>query len=328
MPAPPPSAGGPQGPENFILNGGFEDGDGDEFTNWGKFNGADRMTQETEDVFEGSRALRVENPEGGDQFLTQLVSDGVPTENGAMYTASLWIKGGPGTIRFSTNASDGSTAQYGGDTEVTEDWSQIVFTFTANTDETQIVLDMGASAATYIVDDVQLISGGDPAPAPGGGEPTEPEGPENIVLNGGLEDGDNNEFANWSKFNGEDRMTQETEDVYEGDRAMRVVNPEDGEQFLTQFVSDAVPTENGAMYTASFWIKGGPGNVRISTNADTGETAQYGPDTDVTEDWSQVAYTFTANTDETRIVLDLGASAATYIVDSIELIEAEEEEEN
>jgi len=318
-PAPAPGAG-PQGPENFILNGGFEAGDNNDFTNWGKFNGADRMTQETEDVFEGSRALKVVNPAEGAQFETQLVSDAVATESGTEYTVSLWIKGGPGTIRFSTNAGLGDE-QYGGDTEVTEDWSQIAFTFTATTDETNIALDMGASAATYIVDDVQLIAGNEPAPAPGAQVPS---GPESIVLNGGLEDGDNDEFTNWGKFNGADRMTQETEDVYEGSRAMKVVNPAAGAQFETQLVSDALPTESGADYTASLWVKGGPGNIRISTNAGLGDE-QYGGDTEVTEDWSQIVYTFTANTDETNLALDMGASAATYIVDKIELIKVEEE---
>ena len=146
-----------EGIVNLVLNGGLEEGDGDDFTNWGKWNGADRMTAETSDVRGGARALRVVNSAAGNPWEAQFVSDEMPTEIGVEYTASMWIKGDAdgGVVRFSTNET---TAQYGPDATVTTDWQQVSWTFTATADNTRLVLDMGQSAATYIIDDILLVA--------------------------------------------------------------------------------------------------------------------------------------------------------------------------
>src|SRR5690606_30895302 len=105
---------------NIVLNGGFEEGDGDDFTNWTKQSGGDRMTAETSDVHGGSRALSVSNPGAGEPWHTQLISANMTTEAGVTYTASMWIKGDAGTVRFSTTAAAG--AMYGPDFTVSSEW--------------------------------------------------------------------------------------------------------------------------------------------------------------------------------------------------------------
>lgn len=141
---------------NLLLNGGLEVGDGDDFTNWGKWNGADRMTEETSDVHGGSRALMVVNAVDGNPWEAQFVSDAIETVVDATYTASVWIKGDPGTVRFSTNSAE--EALYGGDYSVTSDWQQYTWEFTANDVSTNLALDMGASTATYLVDDIKITA--------------------------------------------------------------------------------------------------------------------------------------------------------------------------
>lgn len=144
-----------------LANGGFEDGDGDEFINWSKFNGGDLMTATTEgdNVYSGSRALMVtvDGSQGGDeQWRIQLASDATPTEVDANYVVTAWVKAADagGTIRFSTQPE----AQYGPDTEMPTEWTQIQWAFTANVDATQVVLDMGgAFNTTYYLDEVRLI---------------------------------------------------------------------------------------------------------------------------------------------------------------------------
>ena len=282
---------------NLVSNGGFEEGDGDDFTNWTKQNGGDRMTAETADVHGGSRALAVSNPGAGEPWHTQLISDNMTTEIGVTYTASMWIKGDAGTVRFSTTAAAG--AIYGPDFTVSSEWQLYTWEFEANDTAIGIVLDMGASAANYIVDDVSVAV--------------------NLVANGGFEEGDGDDFTNWTKQNGGDRMTAETTDVYEGARAMAVSNPGDGSEWETQLISDAMATELGIAYTVSMWIKGDAdgGVVRFSTNEDT---PQYGPNYTVTTEWQRVTWTFTATSESTRLALDMGASAGNYVVDEVKVV--------
>ncbi len=303
-------------PENLLLNGDLELGSDDDFTNWGKLNGAERLTAETIEVYSGARGLKVINEIAGNPWDTQFASDVVDTEIGEEYTASIWIKGDAGTVRFSTNAQLGEE-QYVGDYTVTADWTQYSWTFTANTAQTALVLDMGTSMGTYYVDTIGVVKGDMPLPAP-----TPPVVIESLVLNGNLELGDGDDFTNWGKLNGGDRLTAETSDVYEGSRALKVVNPEEGNPWDTQFSSDAITTEIGVEYTASVWVKGETGTIRFSTNAGLGDEL-YAGDHTVTADWTQYSWVFTPTTAQTTLVLDMGASAATYTVDLIEVVKNE-----
>lgn len=301
--------------ENLIANSDLELGDGDNFINWGKFNGADLLTATTaEGEAYAGRTLRAE-AFGGDAWRTQFVSDAATTQVDVEYTLFMWIKAesGTGSMRFSTTPN----AQYSGDYEITDEWQQIQWVFTANEPATQIALDMGlVEGAVYFVDNVTLIETGAAAPQP-----------TNVLLNGGFEDGDGDEFTNWNKFNGGELMTATTDDgeVRSGSRALRAVGA--GEQpYFTQLASDEMTTISGVEYTASMWIRaeaGSPGvggTVRFSTAAGAG--AQYGGDFTVSEEWQEVVFTFTANDVLTRIVLDLGATEdAVYFIDDVSVLE-------
>ena len=296
-------------PENLLLNAYMAEGDGDDFTNWGKFNGADRVTSEAVETLVGSRALNVSNPVDGNPWETQFVSDAVATEDGEDYTVSLWIKGDPVVVRFSTNPGVGGD-QYGGDYTANADWTQYAFTFTANSATTLIALDMGATGGNFYVDAIEMVKGNQAIGLPSN---------DSALLNGGLEEGDGADFTNWGKFNGADRFSEETDDVLSGSRAANIVNGVDGNPWETQFVSDGFATENGADYTVSVWMKGDPVVVRFSTNPGVGGD-QYAGDYTVTADWSQYSYTFTANSDTTLIALDMGATAGTFIIDNIKAV--------
>jgi hypothetical protein len=303
--------------ENLLLNGGFEQGDGDEFSNWSKFNGGDGMTatSESDEAYFG-RALRAVGV-GGDAWRTQLASDGVALQDGVEYTLSMWIKAEPGTpgdggnIRFSTTPNP----LYSGNYDITTEWQQIEWVFTANASPASAVLDLGVVAnAVYFVDNVSLVATGLSGP-----QPTE------ILLNGGFEEGDGDDFTNWSKFNGADLLTSTTEpdEVRSGDRALRAVGF-GGDAWRTQIASDAVPTEDGVEYAVSLWIKAapGPGNggvIRMST-AGNGDP-QYQADVTVTTEWQKVEWFLTANSTQTQIVLDLGFTQdAVYFVDDVSVL--------
>ncbi|MEW2920907.1 carbohydrate binding domain-containing protein [Muricauda sp. ANG21] len=309
--------------ENLLLNGGFELGDGDDFTNWSKFNGGDGMTSTTADgeAYYG-RSLRAVGV-GGDAWRTQLASDPAATQVDVEYTLSMWIKAQPGTpgdggnIRFSTNPD----ALYSGNYDITTEWQQIEWVFTANANPARAVLDLGVVAdAVYFVDNVTLVATGLSGP-----QPTE------ILLNRGFEEGDGDDFTNWSKFNGADLLTATTEadEVRSGSRALRAVGF-GGDAWRTQLASDAVATEDGVEYTASLWIKAapGPGNGGVIRMSTTGNgDAQYQGDVTVTTEWQKVEWVFTANSTQTGIVLDLGATLdAVYFVDDVSLLAPPEDE--
>jgi len=307
--------------ENLLLNGGLEQGDGDEFTNWSKFNGADLMTATTEagEAYLG-RTLRAVGA-GDDAWRTQLASDAAPLQVDTEYTLSMWIKAESGTIpadggsvRFSTTPD----ALYSADYVITTDWQQIEWVFTANTTPASAVLDLGVTAnAVYFIDNITLVATGLSGP-----QPTE------ILLNGGFEEGEDDDFANWNKNNGADLLTATTEadEVRSGDRALRAVGfGEDA--WRTQLASDPFPTVDGEEYTISYWIKAEPGtpgeggSVRLSTNAGLGNE-QYSGDVTVTTDWQRVEWIITANTTSTTIVLDLGVTEnAVYFIDDVSVLE-------
>ena len=306
--------------DNLLLNGNLESGDGDEFSNWGKWNGGDGMTATTAEgeAYYG-RSLRAVAV-GGDAWRTQFVSDPAATEIGMEYTLSIWIKAAPGpgnggNVRFSTNPD----ALYSGNYDITTEWQQIEWTFTANAEQTRAVLDLGAVAdAVYYVDNITMVATG-----LGGPQPTD------ILLNGGFEEGEEDDFTNWSKLNGADLLTATTnsDEVRSGSRALRA-EAAGGDPWSTQLASDPVPTVDGVEYTASLWIKAGPlgngGTIRMSTNGNG--DAQYQGDVTVTNEWQKVEWQITANSTETGIVLDLGATeGAVYYIDDVSFIEPPQE---
>lgn len=306
---PPPDVSFSINPENLVTNGYFDEGDGDDFTGWGKFNGADRIVEEKSDVLVGNRTVRVINPVSGNEWETQFVTDAFPTVNGEAYTASMWIKGAAASVRFSTNPGVGGD-QYAGGYTATSDWTQYSWTFTANSTTTLLALDMGKDAGEFIIDAVEVVKGDTALPLPSN---------DSALLNGDLENGEGDDFTNWGKFNGSDRVTEELTDVLSGGRAAKVSNPVDGNEWETQFVSDAFDTDNGSSYTASVWIKGDPVVIRFSTNPGVGGD-QYGGNYTATGEWTKYSWSFAANSDTTLLALDMGKTKGDFIIDAVKVV--------
>lgn len=300
---------------NLLLNGTLEEGEGDEFTNWGKWNGGEGMTATTNatEAYSG-RGIRVEAA-GGDAWRTQFVSDPAATVVGVEYTAIAWVKGAQGTtgvggsIRYSTNANAG--ALYGPDATITADWQQVSWTFTANDPATRLVLDMGVTdGAVYFVDNITLVATGI-------------AGPTNELTNGGFEDG----LTGWEVLNGAIEVTNA--EANGGSNSVQV-SPAGGNPWDTQMASDGMELIFGATYEVTLWAKGaGPGGImRVSASQYDGNGADYfyGADVNVTEEWAEYSWTFEVGQDlEThRLVLDMGVGSQVIYVDDISLKEVVE----
>lgn len=145
------------------LNPGFEVGDGDEFTNWEKWNGGGTMTATTVpgEYYSGSRALKVtrDGSLGSGEWRIQLAGAPAEWEVGASYTVYMWVKASApgGSLRVSTNPS----AMYTGNQEVPTTWTLLAFTFaSANEPSSRVVLDLNGNqsvATTFYIDDVKLV---------------------------------------------------------------------------------------------------------------------------------------------------------------------------
>jgi len=148
---------------DLMRNGGFELGSGADFTNWSKFNGAPSFSAGTGgEVRTGSRSLKAVVGAAGQQFNVQLASDLMNTTIGVTYRFSFYIKATApsGRMRVST----GPTGQFQGDQTIGTDWQLVTYSFAARDAQTRVLLDLGAVANTYLIDDATFV---DATPVPG-----------------------------------------------------------------------------------------------------------------------------------------------------------------
>lgn len=144
---------------NLILNGDFEAGSGNNLTNWNVYNtnGATFSAGAgASEVHGGTRSLKVVNPNSnpGNQWRVQIASDPVTTAIGTQYVVSFWIRSLAGGYIMRTSTQP--TASYQGNQTISNSWTQITWTFTAQDAQTRILFDMGETAGTLFIDDVKV----------------------------------------------------------------------------------------------------------------------------------------------------------------------------
>jgi GH35 family endo-1,4-beta-xylanase len=312
--------------QNLVPNPGFEQGSGSTFTSWDVFNGAlpyGTFSETTTEQRSGSRALQANlaSPSGGNQWRLQIASAPITMVTGSTYTFRIWVKStvAGNNIRFSTNPS----ALYSQNFNIANanTWQQITWNFTANTTSARIVLDLanGPSAATYYLDDMEMLQ-------PANNNPS-------LVMNGGFEQVYNVGTAdegwnNWGKWNGAAAMlsTDAAGEFRSGALGLKAVIPSSATaEYQVQLVSDPATMIVGGQYTFSIYAKraasstSSTSTIRFSTN---GGTALYSGNYTPGSDWTRHSWTFTATSASTRIALDLGGSGAgvaTYFLDDASL---------
>jgi endo-1,4-beta-xylanase len=154
------------------------------------------------------------------------------------------------------------------------------------------------------------------------------QAPDNIIANGGFEEGSGNSFAHWTVFNSGNPPGTSVfsagsgpNEVRSGNRSLKVENPVGypGSQWRVQLASDLTPTAVGKRYIASYWVKAvSPnGSIRLSTQPNP----LYQGDQTIGVSWQQITWTITANESETRFLLDMGQAANTYYIDDFSVTE-------
>ncbi|MBX2966364.1 MAG: IPT/TIG domain-containing protein [Cyclobacteriaceae bacterium] len=151
------------------LNFGLEAGAGDDFSNWGKWNGGGFMFATTVpgEYYRGERALKVvrDGSLGSGQWRIQFVSDPVDTEVGVSYTLHVWARASAAGAGFRVSLNR-DTGFYPGDVALTTTWQRYSFVVPAERIEdpaTRFVLDLNGTntccspAINFFLDDIKIV---------------------------------------------------------------------------------------------------------------------------------------------------------------------------
>ncbi|MXV14520.1 endo-1,4-beta-xylanase [Hufsiella ginkgonis] len=161
--------GGPVGgASNVLTNGDFETSStaAVPFNGWAQFNataGSSFTAAAGGDVRTGTGALKIVTAQdnSGGEWRVQLASPLFNTTVDKVYKVSYWIKATApmsATVRFSTANTSGGNAQYPqANQNVTTAYELKEFTFTAKDAQTRILIDAGAKANTYFIDDITIV---------------------------------------------------------------------------------------------------------------------------------------------------------------------------
>jgi|GEM_PF-4009666 len=152
-----------------IANGGFEF----RLEAWKKRGGSDMLTLSDSVSCNGDHSLRVAPLAEGLAERVRLVSSYFRTEPGREYTVSMWINADAegGAVRLST-ANGVNDQSHELELIMTTGWEQVHWTFTANTKNTRLALDLEAKQASYYIDDIAVQI----APPPSDTTCTSPQG--------------------------------------------------------------------------------------------------------------------------------------------------------
>ncbi|MBC6994903.1 endo-1,4-beta-xylanase [Neolewinella lacunae] len=143
---------------------------------------------------------------------------------------------------------------------------------------------------------------------------------QNLIPNPGFEEGSGATFTGWNKFNEISGTFSEGTadgDFRSGERSLVGTVNMPGEAWHLQLASDLIATQVGEDYTYSVWVKAATAGTEIRFS--TQPNALYSANYTVSTEWTELEWTFTANEEMTRIVLDLGAEVNTYYLDDMTL---------
>ncbi|NDV81936.1 endo-1,4-beta-xylanase [Bacteroides sp. 51] len=141
---------------NLIPNGDFESGTISPWAGWGN-NSTREISADGEGYGDTGFAMVLMNPTDAQNFQAQAKIDfAEKLKEGQAYKLEAWVKSSVvgGSIQMQLQPNGGG--QYSGDRAIGTTWTQLVWEFTADNDDTSFFFDFGLVAATYYVDNVVL----------------------------------------------------------------------------------------------------------------------------------------------------------------------------
>ena len=316
-------------PEFNLVNGGFEDGVLDPWYIYDN-TGAGAIAEVVADgSVEGSYALHVVVPEAGANFWdVGLAQPGFVFEEGKRYTLSAFLRCKEGTldINFKPEHSADPWEGYGEQViTITDQWAEYSVTtpvFAAETSPGSATFHIGFAAGEFWMDDVKFYESEAPPPAPG----------ENILANGGFEDG---VMAPWSTYGTvtTEVVTELTdaavpEAPIEGAYCLHVVVPAAGANSWDAGLQHAGHVfEAGKQYMLSANVKSKSGtlNIHFKPERAADPWEGYGDTTfTMTEEWSEFSVmtgVIPKDVDPASITFHIAFAAGDFWVDDVKFCE-------
>lgn len=286
--------------------GTFESGDASAFGCWGNNSPTKSVSAEGEG-YESDYAMILVNPEEGGEYqewkaqAAYDLSETLSSEK--TYVVSFWAKSDvPGTVQFqfqnsSTYGSQGGYARFNTSSEwlYCEHEFQTINGEDVYEDVNRLLLNFGAYAATYYIDDFKF---GEKNPEYGQDTPADPM--VNIVTNGGFEAGAEGWTGLWGKY------TYETDAAgYDGQCLAFTLTAECANQWDAQ-VFWPVDLEVGKTYAYSFWAKSDSGlNVQFIGQNES-YSGIYKDAFDLAADWILCQGEFTYTEEDPEAVCRVG----------------------
>ncbi|WP_348798007.1 endo-1,4-beta-xylanase [Flavobacterium adhaerens] len=151
---------------NLVSNGDFETGSLSPWSGYG--NGSTRAISANGEGYGGKGyAMVLMNPVAANNYSAQQVyTFSAALEKDKEYTCTFWVKSDvPAALQVEIQNASYAGDYYGG-INVTNTWTQVVKTLKPSTaDKTKFIFDFGATAATFMIDDIVIT----PVVAAGGG---------------------------------------------------------------------------------------------------------------------------------------------------------------
>lgn len=293
------------------------------------------------------------NPHGGASCQKIVVASGTQQlvqhfqlQAGNIYTASVWMRGLPGTIGslLVTKGSSPYTTYFENDVALTGAWQQVSTQGYITTTETGNLIIQAQGPATLWVDDVAVsYTPGTFGPAPNPGLIAPPFFGMHVqrfnnsrLWNGGLEPpyyqvGVHNKIsgdvaANWLVYSGNSDVTaafsQDTNNPHSGVSSQKISVSSVNSSYVQLFqVLSLLP---GATYTMTAWLRGDPAaKTRVLLqNSHPPYNAYANAAVSLTSDWKQVSLTGQVNDTGQVNAMILVTSPGTVWVDDVSVTDA------
>jgi hypothetical protein len=315
--------------ENLVLNPSFEEDevvlDDPDWYAWATWNPAEgagsNATIVDTDAADGAKSLLVE-PVGPENWHFIVLSLPIPTQVGASYTATFMAKATePRPLGAQFKATDNSEQWGYAGFDLTTEWAEYSLTAEALNAETKLEFFCAASEVSFLLDSVSVVQVGE-APPP----PPPPVAGENILANGGFEDG----VADpWSTY-GDASLEVVQEDPVEGDYCLHVTVNSAGANFWDAGLQHAGHVfEADKSYTLSAWFKSKEGEFQINMKPErAGDPWEpYGEQQiTLTEEWAEYTTAtgvIPADVDPASITFHIAFTAGEFFVDNVKFYEVE-----
>jgi hypothetical protein len=277
-------------------------------------------------------------PVGVENWHFIVLSLPIPVDMDKIYTTSFWAKAvEPRPLTVQMKAADNSVAEWSSTTfELTTEWAEYSFTSEVLIESIKLEILCAGSEVPFLLDSVSVERTGNVPPAP----PAPPAPPlvpgENILANGGFEDGVMDPWSTYGNVTTEvvTELTDATvpEAPIEGAYCLHVVVPEAGANSWDAGLQHAPHVfEAGKQYTMSAFVKSKAGTLDIHFKPERGADPWEGyNDTTftMTEEWTEFSVetgVIPADVDPASITFHIAFAAGDFWIDDVKFAELVEE---